>query len=155
MFQLIYFIKIPDVKFAENIKSLYGIFNMKKLTLSKAKARAWKSFSLYIRLRDSNGEYGECFTCGRTINYKQGQAGHFVQGRHNSTLFVENNCHLQCVGCNIFKSGNLVEYTRKMIDKYGIETVDMLRDLNNQIEKYKIIDYLELEKFFKRKAEGL
>lgn len=131
-----------------------------KSALSKAKQLALKEFSNYIRLRDclettGNIERGKCITCPSVMSRSALQCGHFLQGRHNSTLFLENNAHAQCPGCNIFKHGNLVEYTRVMIDKYGLETVDMLRDLNKQVVKYTKNDYLEIARVFKQKSENL
>ena len=127
-----------------------------KSKLAKAKQLALKYFSLYIRLRDcTDGEFGNCYTCGKQLHYKQGQCGHFMQGRHTATLFLEINSNMQCVQCNIFKHGNLVEYTVKMIEQYGIETVETLRDLNRQIEQFKTSDYLEVARVYRKKVEDL
>jgi len=92
-----------------------------------------KYFNLYIRLRDTNIDgYGVCVTCGKRIHYKEGQAGHFAYGYD----FDETNQHLQCVACNMYKSGNLGEYTIWMIKKYGQDHVEWLLQQKKGIHKY-------------------
>lgn len=68
----------------------------------RAKNRAWKWFSLYIRARDcikTTGSIsrGKCVTCGKEFNFKDLQAGHFVQGRNNAVLFNELGVNAQCL----------------------------------------------------------
>lgn len=63
--------------------------------------------------------------------------GHFIQGGgHNATFFSEINVHAQCAGCNLFKHGNLIEYTIRMIDKYGAETVNQLRKESQKAHQF-------------------
>lgn len=114
---------------------------VKKLTLGKMKAKVWTVFSLYIRRRDcltttGTEHEGKCFTCDRIYPYKELQAGHFIPGRHSSLIFDERNCHAQCAGCNVFKSGNLVEYYPRMLDKYGPEVIEELKAKNREIKKF-------------------
>lgn len=66
--------------------------------------------------------------------------------------FMEDNVHGQCLQCNYFLSGNLLNYRRNLIVKIGQEAVDKLdmiagvRVLNKDnrflfeevIEKYKL-----------------
>ena len=40
--------------------------------------------------------------------------------------FDEANCHKQCVPCNQFKSGNILEYRLGLIKRMGQATVDYL-----------------------------
>ena len=133
---------------------------IKKITLSKAKARAWKQFSLYIRLRDCLETTGTkerlmCCTCRRLVPFKQAQAGHFIGGRTNSILFIESNCHGQDVGCNVFLRGNYDRYLIFMLDKYGEEWVRYLANQKNEIKKYTVQDLLEKEAYYKEKYEAL
>lgn len=74
----------------------------KVYSLKKVKAKAWTAFSLYIRTRDclkatGTPNLGICVTCGKQCDIKQLQAGHFIGGRTNSVLFVEDNCFAQCL----------------------------------------------------------
>ena len=120
-----------------------------KPTLSSTKKRAWRYFSKYIRLRDALKTTGDinfckCFTCGRIESIKNMDAGHFVSRRFNSTLFDERNVNAQCARCNVFLSGNQLEYRRQLIKLYG-EGIDIeLKDKATEIKKYTIP---ELEEF--------
>lgn len=105
---------------------------MKKRTeKQKLKDRADQIFSEYIRLKYADWkEFVACYTCGKESHYKDGmQNGHFISRGSNVLRFSEDNCRPQCVGCNVFKNGNYIEFTRRMIDEVGIEKVDELRRL--------------------------
>lgn len=132
---------------------------MRKVTKTNAKRRADKAFSQYIRARDSKGkEYAPCFTCKKPYPaFGVGciQAGHFINGRHPSVVYDERNCHAQCYNCNINLRGNWVEYERQMIRKYGKVVVQELKNLDEELVKYTVEDYLEIERFFKEKLVRL
>lgn len=130
----------------------------KQLTRSKAKARAWKAFSLYTRTNGSKGGFGKCITCERTYPVTgRGtlQAGHFIPGRHNAILFDERNCHPQCYGCNVMKKGNMVKYYKFMLEKYGAQTIADLEELDNSTLIYSVDDFLLIEKTYTDKLANL
>jgi len=131
---------------------------MKKI--KTAKAKAWKHFSLYIRTRDcikSNNslESGFCYTCGRLYELKQQQAGHFLPGRNGKVLFDEDQCHLQCRGCNLFLNGNWPEYFKRMVREYGQDKVDQMLNTHKEVVKYTRQDYEEIANKYKEKYENL
>lgn len=129
----------------------------RKLTKQGAKKKAWKALSEYVRFKASDYRgYAKCVTCGTIKHWKELDAGHFIaKGKGLSVYFEEENCHPQCTYCNRHLSGNLIEYTRYMIDMYGIEGVDRLRDLAKQTVKYTLQDYLDIEKEFKERLKAL
>ena len=108
---------------------------LKNPTVKQLKKMLWKNYvSPYIRMRDK----GVCFTCGVKKDIREMHAGHFIpQGSYSDTMFDETNIHCQCPHCNMFKSGNLTEYTIRMIDKYGRKHVDSLRKRGKQVKKWK------------------
>lgn len=59
-------------------------------------------------------------------------AGHFYARTFTAVRWDERNVNGQCAGCNTFKHGNLLEYRKGMIAKYGQEVVDELERLHNQ-----------------------
>jgi len=133
-----------------------AIRNMKTaITISKAKAKAWKAFSLYIRLKDSVDGVNECYTCGKIFPIKKLQAGHGIGGRNNAVLFMEDIVKPQCVGCNMFANGRYAVFTRKLIDELGLDGYDEIVRQSNEIVKYTLSDYLELEKFYKNIVKDL
>tara|TARA_R110000803_G_scaffold190817_1_gene253393 strand:+ start:497 stop:904 length:408 start_codon:yes stop_codon:yes gene_type:complete len=116
-----------------------------KKTISKLKKELDKWFSLYIRLRESN-EYGivQCFTCGKVAGYQQGmQCGHFQSRGHLSTRFDEQNCQVQCIGCNMFKQGEQYRFSLGLDAKYGEGTAEELQWKAKIITKMTRADYDE------------
>lgn len=103
----------------------------------------------YIRLRDLNKP---CCTCGH-LEGRQFHAGHFENvGGKGQLRFYTLNIHKQCSICNNWKSGNLAEYERFMINKYGIDFVEKLKS-NNERANYSV-EYLQrLIKVFRKKIK--
>lgn len=97
--------------------------------LSTLQDKADKAMSLYIRQKyaDSDG-YVKCVSCGKVDNWQNMDCGHFVpKSRGASIRYVEENCHPECQGCNRFDEGHLINYTRYMIDMYGNDKIDELK----------------------------
>tara|TARA_R100001230_G_C5647745_1_gene153168 strand:- start:98 stop:490 length:393 start_codon:yes stop_codon:yes gene_type:complete len=107
-----------------------------------------KVFSEYIRRRTADQKgYVECFTCGKRDHWKKMQCGHFQSRKHYSTRWNEDNCQVQCVGCNMFKSGEQYKFGLKlnMISPNTAENLFLLArntkkfnnfDLELMIQKY-------------------
>ena len=85
----------------------------KKLTRSKLVKKLDNIFSQYIRLSNSKNGNCTCVTCGKVGDWKNGgiQAGHFMSRKHYSTRWDERNVKPQCVGCNMFKSGEQYKFS--------------------------------------------
>lgn len=138
----------------------------KKSERAKAKEKAWRAFSQYIRTRDcirfsNDPNLGKCVTCNRAYPFKQLQAGHFIQGRGNAVLFDERLVYSQCVGCNgnppMGKGGNYVEYFLFMLNTEGY-TKEELEEFNNLKYKtvvYKEHDFHRIEEEYKEKTQKL
>jgi gamma-glutamylcyclotransferase (GGCT)/AIG2-like uncharacterized protein YtfP len=55
-------------------------------------------------------------------------AGHFYNAGHYPGLrFDEDNVHGQCIHCNNFLSGNLIEYRDNLVMKIGLVRFDRLK----------------------------
>ncbi len=87
-------------------------------SVSKLKKKLDGVFSKYIRARDSH----ICFTCGKRMEANESQDGHYVSRAWIPLRWDERNNNCQCVGCNVFKKGNLDEYAIRLRKKYG-ETI--------------------------------
>jgi hypothetical protein len=101
---------------------------MKKLTpLPKLKKKAQDTFNKWIRKRDKDKG---CISCGASIDH----AGHYFSSGHYSNLtFNEVNVNGQCLRCNNFLHGNLINYRKGLIQKYGedkIKLLEMTSDLH-------------------------
>lgn len=128
-----------------------------KNPVKKAKAKAWRAFSKYVRLRDcmlscGTTEYGKCCTCGKVFAFDRLQAGHFIPGRNNSILFDPRCVHAQCVGCNMYGNGQQPAYYAFMLDRYGRQTIDELFRQANLSMKLTAQDYEEYARKFQNWA---
>jgi hypothetical protein len=127
-----------------------------KNTLSKAKAKAWKAFSLWVRMKSKGyGEHVPCYTCGNLKLRKEINAGHGIGGRNNAILFEERVVRPQCVGCNLYGRGQYQIFTRKLIDELGLDTYDQIVSKARIPVKYTIADYETIEAKYKQKVAGL
>lgn len=136
---------------------------MKKKKLKpihKLKKDAWKVFSQYIRLRDclattGTREWGICITCDKRFHFKKLQAGHFTDGRHNSTLFDSRNSHGQCAACNIFGCGKKALYSVKMLDKYGAKILKELNERNKELHNFSRIELEDIMRVCKDQIKDM
>ncbi len=112
-------------------------------------------FSQYIRLKDSVGGPASCVTCGGTKPWKEMQNGHFFTRGRQTTRWDEMNCHVQDYRCNVILSGNYINYTRFMIDRYGREAVDELEKKSLSGEKITTPELRERIEYYKNKVNEL
>lgn len=82
------------------------------------------AFNAWIRQRDAGQP---CISCGTTADV-QYCAGHYRTTAAAPELrFEPLNVHLQCNrNCNMGKSGNLLGYRPRLIEKIGLEAVEWL-----------------------------
>lgn len=120
-------------------------------SIKSLKKKADAVFSLYIRQRD----HGTCITCSTQKPIAQMQAGHFIRRSITHLRFDEQNVNCQCVGCNIFKHGNLYIYGLKLDQKYGAGTAARLSDESQQFHKFTTEELLDIIETFKRKSEEI
>ena len=75
-----------------------------------------------VRRKYAN-EYGvcQCYTCDKTMDWREIQAGHGISGRGGFVLFLEEVIKPQCHVCNVFRGGEYQRFIPKLIDEYGTE----------------------------------
>jgi hypothetical protein len=99
-------------------------------------------FSIYIRLKYADEELNvKCFTCDKVYHYKKIQNGHFYSRGILSLRYDEQNCRPQCYGCNIARSGNYIEYYKRLEKEIGKGGMDYLEYKRHQIKKMSKLDY--------------
>jgi len=99
-------------------------------------------FSTYIRLKYADEDLNvKCFTCDKVYHYKKIQNGHFYSRSILSLRWDEQNCRPQCYGCNIARSGNYIEYYKRLEKEIGKGGMDYLEYKRHQIKKMNKLDY--------------
>lgn len=102
----------------------------KRAKLSTLIDKADKLASLYIRHKyaDHSG-YVTCISCDTVLHWKDAHCAHYIERGKKISRWLEENLKPACCGCNTFnKEFHMREYTLKMIDLYGREFVDSLRE---------------------------
>jgi hypothetical protein len=122
----------------------------KKESIQELIKAAQYYFNAWIKERDQGKA---CVTCGAKWS-KEHQAGHFYPaGYFWAVRFFSTNCFIQCIECNINKSGNLEKY--KEVIKTLI-TPDQLKEL--EAEKNKTANFsrdflIDLKNYYKEKLK--
>lgn len=131
-----------------------------KLSLTTQHNKLWKTFSIFIRVRDTQlGDdgvrRGHCISCPKPLELTEGDAGHFIKSTYLMHRYDERNVHLQCRYCNRFLDGNQAEYMRAMERIYGREAVDLMLDTKHQPRPYKAWELQDLREVYKLKIKEI
>lgn len=115
-----------------------------------------KWFSIYIRIRDSdtNG-ITTCCSCSKKVQWRQSDAGHYVNRKHMSLRFSEINVNSQCRSCNRFDEGNIPAYGLFLQKKYGDDIIAKLLLTKQKTHKISKYELKEIANFYKVKAKDL
>lgn len=120
-------------------------------TKSQRMKEAQAAFNRFIRLRDAGQP---CISCGR-FHDGQNHAGHYRTTKAAPEMrFDERNVNLQCAPCNNHLSGNIVEYRRGLLAKYGQATVDWIEG-PHEPKHYTIDDLIEIKREYAKRAREL
>jgi len=109
--------------------------------------------NLYVRTRDA---MDGCISCHKPSHWDgQWHASHFKSVGSNSVLrYNLFNIHKACSECNLFKSGNIVEYEKRLTLKIGPDRVDWLKRQGG-VKKYSAEYLIRLKKVFTKKSKRL
>lgn len=128
----------------------------KMKTRSEWMKEAQAAFNLFIRHRDREAGW-PCISSGRALDWSGNavDAGHWRSvGSSPENRFNELNCWAQSKHDNQFLSGNAVEYRRGLIDRIGLEAVEVLES-DNKPRHYTIDDLKEIKKKYTVKAREI
>jgi len=136
----------------------------------KAKNKAWRAFSKYIRTRDCLATTGEtsqcrCVTCQKVVPYEEIQAGHAIGGSMMSIKFDEELVNGQCKSCNMgggygrrkmgYNSGRYADYSVWFINKYGKDKWEQKVLLSHESRKYSTPELEDIAQKYKEKYNSL
>jgi hypothetical protein len=121
--------------------------------LRKLLAEAEKAVNAYVRVRD---RFLGCCSCDKPSHWDgQWHASHFKSVGSNSALrFNLWNINKSCSECNLFMSGNIAEYRKRLILKIGADRVEWLGQ-QNQTRKYEPEYLVRLKRVFTKKTKRL
>lgn len=123
---------------------------------ASAMKKADRAFSLYIRTRDAQEYYGKafkCISCGRLLPIRKADCGHYVNRRHMSLRYSEENCNAQCISCNRFDEGNIYNYRKGLFEKIGGEALLALEASKYSTRKISTFELEEIAKEYKKKVK--
>ena len=118
--------------------------------------KCWEQMSLFTRLKwaDSKG-FVTCVTCNKRVHVTACHAGHF---KHGVLDFIEKNINPQCIRCNRFLHGNLINYYNYLLLTYGKEAVENLlkqAEVKHKYTEEELTDLLpKLEKKVQQAQNG-
>lgn len=118
---------------------------------------AQKSFNAYIRERDKGSP---CISCGKMSSDEPLTGGYWDAGHYRTVgacpelRFHEDNCHRQHKHCNNYKSGDIVNYRKNLIERIGLERVEFIEG-PHEPKRYRIDDLKALRDEYKQKLKDL
>ena len=121
-------------------------------TTSDWMKEAQKVFNQYIRLRDKNKP---CVSCESKLGSKYDAGHYFSSGGHKAVTFDEDNVHGQCVACNQYKHGNLLNYQIGIEKRIGADRLLQLHEKAHQVMKYSADELQEIIKTYKQKIKEI
>ena len=127
----------------------------KKPSRSKLVKKLDAVFSQYIRLKDSVGGYATCFTCGKKDHWKKLQNGHFQSRKHYATRWDEQNCQVQCAGCNVFRYGEQFLFAKYLDERFYAGLSDELYFKSKQIVKFSNVEIEEMILKYKNLVDSM
>ncbi len=97
---------------------------------SNIKQTALKNFQRLRRLEESNIDGLErCISCGKVLNWKEMQGGHYISRRVEATCIEPDNVWPQCSSCNCYKAGNYPNYRINLVRRIGEARVKRLENM--------------------------
>jgi hypothetical protein len=127
----------------------------KKPSRSKLVKKLDSVFSQYIRLKDSVDGYATCFTCGKKDHWKKLQNGHFQSRKHYATRWDEQNCQVQCAGCNVFRYGEQFLFAKYLDERFYAGLSDELYIKSKQIVKFTNSEIEEMILKYKKLVDSM
>jgi len=127
----------------------------KKPSRSKLVKKLDAVFSQYIRLKDSVDEIATCFTCGKKDHWKKLQNGHFQSRKHYATRWDEQNCQVQCAGCNVFRYGEQFLFAKYLDERFYAGLSDELYIKSKQIVKFTNSEIEEMILKYKKLVDSM
>ena len=118
---------------------------------------AQREFNKYVRLRDRGQG---CISCGSFLVLENAIGGGYDCGHFRSVgsaphlRFDPRNAAGQCKQCNRYGAGMVVEYRKGLIDRHGVEFVELLES-DQSPSKHTIEDLKQIRDTYRAKCKEL
>jgi hypothetical protein len=105
--------------------------------MSKLKKELDRVVSLLVRQTEARKHDGiiYCYTCNKALTVKTAQCGHFVSRMYLATRWDLDNLRCQCVGCNVWGRGKLLDFEDNLVEEIGDVKVEFLKESRKQLCK--------------------
>lgn len=107
-------------------------------------------FNSFIRNRDRKKS---CISCDGPLGQKFDAGHYYSSGGHKVITYDEDNVHGQCVYCNQFLHGNLLNYQIGIQKRIGVEKLISLQGRAHQEKKYSRQELKEIIEKYKNKLK--
>lgn len=134
---------------------MYYLKNKSKRKRPDPTAKLDRVFSEYIRLRDSDGSFFRCISCGEIKPIGQADCGHYFSRRKMSVRWDKQNANAECRACNRFRSDHLIGYRENLIKKIGEKAFKALEIRSTLTAKYSEFDIKVLIKYYNELIDKL
>ena len=105
-------------------------------------------FNSFIRNRDRTKG---CISCGSRLGQKFDAGHYYSMGGHKAVTFNEDNVHGQCVYCNQYLHGNLLNYQIGIQQRIGAERLIELQSKAHETRKFTRDELKEIISIYKQK----
>ena len=107
-------------------------------------------FNSFIRNRDRTKG---CISCGSQLGQKFDAGHYYSMGGHKAVTFNEDNVHGQCVYCNQYLHGNLLNYQIGIQKRIGAERLIELSEKAHETRKFTRDELKEIISIYKQKLK--
>jgi len=121
-------------------------------TVQQLANEAQHAFNAFIRQRDAGKP---CISCDKPDNGSRNASHYYNANNHWGLRFDENNVHASCIECNKSKHGNLIEYRKRLVQKFGEDYVKDLDNRAHETAKYTREELYKIKFLYKEKLKML
>jgi len=94
-------------------------------------------------------------SCAKPLGAKYDAGHYFSMGGHKAVTFDEDNVHAQCVTCNQYKHGNLINYQIGIQQRIGAERLIELHAKAHEVKKWTKDELKEIIKRYKTRINEI
>jgi len=143
-----------DKEIKKRVKQMKDNIKESPQGIQQLEGVAKRVFQMWCRMRD---EKEPCISC-KTKQTEQWDGGHYAKAEiYSGLIFEEVNVNKQCCYCNgPYMDGNLIQYRKGLILKYGNDIVEKLESSMDSLREYKFTrsEFLEIIAYYKTKIKN-